>query len=641
MSNEEIDEQAEYSAPHQRAKNVWGSLRQLGGRLAPERFKLSIVVVLIVASVVLSVFAPRILGQAVDIIYSGYIGAKLPAGTDLATLIAQAEAEGNTDYAKMLASSGVTPGVGINFGLLGQKIILLIAMYAGAAFFSWISGYLLNLLVMRVVYRLREDIETKLNNLPLSYFDSRQRGDIMSRVTNDVDNVQNVLQQGFSQALNSVLRVIGIGAMMFIVSWLLALIALVALPLTAIVAGLLGSKSRAKFTQQWRETGSLNGHIEETFSGLELVRSFGRSEAMTEEFEKRNNALFSSAFSAQFLSGSIMPLMQFVSFISYVLIAVVGALRVAGGQITLGDATAFIQYSREFSQPLGQLGGLANMILSGVASSERCFELLDAEEQTPDTTTSELPEHTDGHVEFQDVHFSYSPTTPLIEGLSLSVNPGETVAIVGPTGAGKTTLVNLIMRFYDLDSGKILIDGIDTATLTRQQVRSRVGMVLQDAVLFEDTIAQNIRYGRLDATDEEVIEAAKATMVDRFVRQLPDGYETIIEPDAQNLSAGEKQLLTIARAHIADPSLLILDEATSSVDTRTEVLVQQAMNQLRSGRTSFVIAHRLSTIRDANLILMMRDGAIVESGSHTELIAARGDYYDLYMSQFQGAVAQE
>ena len=631
------EETAEYDAPNQRVKNLWGSTKQLGARLGPERRPLGVVVALIITSVVLSVLAPRILGQAVDVIYSGFIGGRLPAGADLQTLIDQANAEGNTDYAEMLAKSGVTPGVGIDFGLLGQKIGILIAMYVGAALFQWWSGYLLNLLVMRVVYRLREDIETKINTLPLAFFDSRQRGDIMSRVTNDVDNVQNALQQGFSQALNSLLRVVGIAAMMFILSWRLALIALIALPLTALVAGLLGSKSRNKFTEQWRETGRLNGHIEETFSGLELVRIFGRSEDMMAEFDERNDALYRSAFTAQFLSGSIMPLMQFVSFLSYVLIAVAGALRVASGNITLGDATAFIQYSREFSQPLSQLGGLANMVLSGLASSERCFELLDAEEQIPDRPTSQLPDHTDGHVEFDDVSFSYRPDTPLIENLSLAVSPGETVAIVGPTGAGKTTLVNLIMRFYDLDSGRILIDGIDTATLTRQQVRSRVGMVLQDAVLFEDTIAANIRYGRLEATDEEVVAAAEATMVDRFVRQLPEGYDTVIEPDAQNLSAGERQLLTIARAHIADPSLLILDEATSSVDTRTELLVQQAMNELRSGRTSFVIAHRLSTIRDADLILMMEDGRIVESGNHEELLAAKGAYYRLYMSQFEGA----
>src|SRR5690625_3064760 len=537
----------------------------------------------------------------------------------------------------MLASSGVVPGQGIDFHALGMLIAGLIGLDVAAGGCQWAAGYLLNLLVMRVVYGLREEVETKLHNLPLSYFDSRQRGDIMSRVTNDVDNVQNALQQGFSQGLNSLLRVVGIAAMMFIVSWHLALIALISLPLSVAVAGVLGSISRVKFTEQWRQTGRVNGHIEETFSGLELVRSFGRAQDMLEEFDQRNEALYRSAFTAQFLSGMIMPLMQFVSFLSYVLIAVAGALRVASGHITLGDATAFIQYSREFSQPLSQLGGLANMVLSGLASSERCFELLDAEEQTPDHPTSQLPRHTDGHVEFDDVSFSYRPDTPLIENLSLAVSPGETVAIVGPTGAGKTTLVNLIMRFYDLDSGRILIDGIDTATLTRQQVRSRVGMVLQDAVLFEDTIAANIRYGRLEATDEEVVAAAEATMVDRFVRQLPEGYDTVIEPDAQNLSAGERQLLTIARAHIADPSLLILDEATSSVDTRTELLVQQAMNELRSGRTSFVIAHRLSTIRDADLILMLEDGRIVESGNHEELLAAKGAYYRLYMSQFEGA----
>src|SRR5690625_4788585 len=631
------EETAEYDAPNQRVKNLWGSTKQLGARLGPERRPLGVVVALIIASVVLSVLAPRILGQAVDVIYSGFIGGRLPAGADLQTLIDQANAEGNTDYAEMLAKSGVTPGVGIDFGLLGQKIGILIAMYVGAALFQWWSGYLLNLLVMRVVYRLREDIETKINTLPLAFFDSRQRGDIMSRVTNDVDHVQNALQQGFSQALNSLLRVLGFAAMMFILSWRLALIALIALPLTALVAGLLGSRSRNKFTEQWRETGRLNGHIEETFSGLELVRIFGRSEDMMAEFDERNDALYRSAFTAQFLSGSIMPLMQFVSFLSYVLIAVAGALRVASGHITLGDATAFIQYSREFSQPLSQLGGLANMILSGVASFERCHELLDADEQTPDQASPTPPREARGHVEFRDVTFSYTPQTSLIHGLTLDVAPGQTVAIVGPTGAGKTTLVNLIMRFYELDAGQILIDGVDTATMTRAAVRTQVGMVLQDAVLFEDTIANNIRYGRLDATDDEVVQAAQATMVDRFVRQLPHGYDTIVEADAQNLSAGERQLLTIARAYIANPSLLILDEATSSVDTRTEMAVQQAMNRLRSGRTSFVIAHRLSTIRDADVIVMMENGQIVETGSHAELISSEGAYHRLYMSQFEGS----
>lgn len=626
-----------HSPPNARATNLGASTRLLLGRLRPERGPLSIVIALITVSVTLAVIAPRVLGRAVDLIYAGYLGAKLPPDADVEALVAQAQQQGRTNYAEMLANSGVVPGQGIDFHTLGQLISLLIGMYVVAALFQWGAGYLLNLLVMRVVYRLREEVEAKIHSLPLAYFDSRQRGDIMSRVTNDVDNVQNALQQGFSQGLNSLLRVVGIAAMMFIVSWHLALIALIALPLSVLVAGVLGSKSRAKFSEQWRQTGRVNGHIEETFSGLELVRAYGRADDMLEEFDRRNEALYRSAFTAQFLSGAIMPLMQFVSFLSYVLIAVAGALRVASGHITLGDATAFIQYSREFSQPLSQLGGLANMILSGVASFERCHELLDADEQIPDQPSPTPARQTRGHVEFRDVTFSYSPQTSLIQGLTLDVQPGQTVAIVGPTGAGKTTLVNLIMRFYELDAGQILIDGVDTATMTRAAVRTQVGMVLQDAVLFEDTIANNIRYGRLDATDDEVVEAAQATMVDRFVRQLPLGYDTIVEADAQNLSAGERQLLTIARAYIANPSLLILDEATSSVDTRTEMAVQQAMNRLRSGRTSFVIAHRLSTIRDADVIVMMENGQIVETGSHTELIASEGAYHRLYMSQFEGS----
>jgi len=626
-----------HSPPTTRATNLRASTRLLLGRLRPERGPLSIVIALITVSVTLAVIAPRVLGRAVDLIYAGYLGAKLPADADVDALVAQAQQQGRTNYADMLANSGVVPGASIDFHALGQLIALLIGMYVVAALFQWGAGYLLNLLVMRVVYRLREEVETKIHTLPLAYFDSRQRGDIMSRVTNDVDNVQNALQQGFSQGLNSLLRVVGIAAMMFIVSWHLALIALIALPLSVLVAGVLGSKSRARFSEQWRQTGRVNGHIEETFSGLELVRAFGRADDMLEEFDRRNEALYRSAFSAQFLSGAIMPLMQFVSFLSYVLIAVAGALRVASGHITLGDATAFIQYSREFSQPLSQLGGLANMILSGVASFERCHELLDADEQTPDQPSPTPPREARGHVEFRDVTFSYTPQTSLIHGLTLDVAPGQTVAIVGPTGAGKTTLVNLIMRFYELDAGQILIDGVDTATMTRAAVRTQVGMVLQDAVLFEDTIANNIRYGRLDATDDEVVQAAQATMVDRFVRQLPQGYDTIVEADAQNLSAGERQLLTIARAYIANPSLLILDEATSSVDTRTEMAVQQAMNRLRSGRTSFVIAHRLSTIRDADVIVMMENGQIVETGSHAELIASEGPYHRLYMSQFEGS----
>ncbi|MFD2773346.1 ABC transporter ATP-binding protein, partial [Leucobacter albus] len=468
-----------------------------------------------------------------------------------------------------------------------------------------------------------------------------QRGDVLSRVTNDVDNIQQALQQAFSQLVQSALMIIGIMAMMFVVSWQLALIALIALPLSAIIAGVVGVRAQKLFAAQWKNTGELNGHIEESFTGHELVRIFNREKEMTEEFDRRNEGLFGAAFKAQALSGAIMPSMNFVQSLIYVLIAVAGALRVTSGTMTLGDVTAFIQYSREFAQPVGEMASMANMLQSGVASAERTFELLDADEQDEETETASLPERTEGHVRFENVSFSYDPESKLIEDLSLEARPGHTIAIVGPTGAGKTTLVNLIMRFYELDGGRILLDGVDITELSRSALRSHVGMVLQDAWLFDGTIRENIRYGRLDATDEEVVAAAEATMVDRFVRQLPDGYDTVLAENASSLSAGERQLLTIARAFIANPSLLILDEATSSVDTRTEVLVQQAMRALRSDRTSFVIAHRLSTIRDADTILMMESGRIVEQGSHEELLARGGAYYALYQSQFAGEIDEE
>jgi ATP-binding cassette subfamily B multidrug efflux pump len=623
-------------APAKKAQHFWPSAKRLMGLLGPERAKMTIVVALVVVSVVLTVIAPKILGQAVDTIFNGVIGSQLPAGVPLAQIVEQTRASGNNDFADLLEKSNIVPGEGIDFTVLGRLIIIVLLMYIVASALNWAQGYILNGLVMRVVFRLRQDIEVKLNKLPLRYFDSRQRGDTMSRVTNDVDNIQAALQQAFSQLVQSALTVIGIVVIMFIVSWQLALIALIALPLSAIIAGVIGSRSQKLFAAQWKNTGSLNGHIEESFSGLELVRVFGRDKEMVAEFDERNEKLYSASFGAQFVSGMIMPAMTFVSYLSYVLIAVVGGLRVASGQMTLGDATAFIQYSREFSQPLGQIAGMANMLQSGVASAERTFELLDADEQDADTVTAELPARTDGHVQFDGVSFSYDPEKPLIENLSLEAKPGNTVAIVGPTGAGKTTLVNLVMRFYELTGGRILLDGVDITQISRGVLRSRVGMVLQDAWLFEGTIRENIRYGRLDATDDEVVEAAKATMVDRFVRQLPDGYDTVLDADGGSVSAGERQLITIARAFIANPSLLILDEATSSVDTRTELLVQHAMAALRTDRTSFVIAHRLSTIRDADMILVMENGRIVEQGDHDTLLAAKGAYYSLYMTQFRG-----
>lgn len=600
----------------------------------------SLVVLLVVGSVVLTVIAPRILGDAMDVIFNGVLGRSLPEGVPIDVIIEAARAEGNVQFADMLAGADVVPGHGIDFAALGRLIIIVIALYAGASFLMWWQGWLLNRLVMRVVFKLRQDIEEKINRLPLRFFDSRQRGDILSRVTNDVDNIQSALQQAFSQLVQSLLTVIGIGAMMFIVSWQLALIALIALPLSGIIAGVVGVRAQRLFAAQWKSTGDLNGHIEETITGRELVHVFNRDAEMAEEFDERNEKLYDAAHKAQFLSGTIMPAMQFVSYLTYVLIAVAGALRVTAGQLTLGDVTAFIQYSREFSQPLGEMAGMANMLQSGVASAERTFELLDAEEEGTETDIAELPERANGHVTFENVSFSYDPDQPLIEDLSLAATPGQTVAIVGPTGAGKTTLVNLVMRFYELQGGRITLDDVDVTHLSRAELRGHIGMVLQDAWLFSGTIRENIRYGRLTATDDEVVAAAEATMVDRFVRQLPEGYDTVIEENASSLSSGERQLLTIARAFIANPSLLILDEATSSVDTRTEVLVQQAMRRLRADRTSFVIAHRLSTVRDANTILMMEDGRIVEHGTHEDLLAREGAYFRLYQAQFAGAIEE-
>lgn len=625
--------------PAKKAKHFWPSAKRLFSLLAPERIAIAIVLAMVIIAVVLNVVAPRVLGNAMDVIFSGVISSNLPTGATQEQVIEGLRAQGQDQFADMLSGMELTPGAGIDFTLLGRLIMLVLGMYLVASLFMWLQGYVLNKVVMRVVYNLRRDVEAKLNRLPLNYFDTRQRGDLLSRVTNDVDNVQQALQQAFAQLIMSALSLIGITVMMFVVSWQLALIALIALPLSAIGAGVIGARSQKLFAEQWKNTGHLNGHIEESFSGHDLVRVFGREKESLEQFDERNEALYKASFGAQFVSGMIMPVMQFISYLSYVGIAVVGGLRVASGSMTLGDATAFIQYSREFNQPLGQMAGMANMLQSGVASAERVFELLDAEEQDPDTATAALPPRTDGHVEFENVSFSYSAEKPLIENLSFAARPGQTVAIVGPTGAGKTTLVNLVMRFYELDAGRITVDGVDITQISRAELRSRVGMVLQDAWLFGGSIYDNIRYGNLDATEEQVLEAARATYVDRFVRALPDGYDTVIDEEGNNVSAGEKQLITIARAFLADPSLLILDEATSSVDTRTELLVQHAMAALRSDRTSFVIAHRLSTIRDADVILVMEDGRIVEQGSHRDLLEARGAYYRLYMSQFAAAAA--
>ena len=533
----------------------------------------------------------------------------------------------------------VTPGVGIDFSLLSEILLVALGLYVVSSLLLWWQGYLLNAAVQRSIYRMRNEVQGKINRLPLSYFDRSPRGELLSRVTNDIDNISQALQQTLSQLLTSLLTVIGVVIMMFVVSPMLALIALVTIPISVLVTGVIGKRAQKQFVAQWRTTGELNGHIEEAFTGQSLVKVFGRRAEVEEVFRQRNEGLYSSSFAAQFISGMIMPTMMFIGNLNYVIIAVVGGLRVASGTMNLGDVQAFIQYTRMFTQPLTQVASMANLLQSGVASAERVFEVLDAPEHEPDATGALNPVR--GQVDFDHVAFSYTPDKPLITDLNLHVRPGQTVAIVGPTGAGKTTLVNLIMRFYELNSGRILLDDVDISAVPRAALRSQVGMVLQDTWLFHGTIRDNIAYGRPDASEDEIHAAAEATYVDRFVHSLPDGYETMIDEEGSNISAGEKQLVTIARAFLADPALLILDEATSSVDTRTEVLVQHAMAALRTDRTSFVIAHRLSTIRDADVILVMENGSIVEQGSHHELLEARGAYWALYNAQFSGAIEDE
>ncbi|MFY1586794.1 ABC transporter ATP-binding protein [Micromonospora sp. WMMD734] len=627
--------------PAEKSMNFGPSARRLLGRLRPHRVTLTGIIALAVTSVGFGVIGPKILGHATDIIFAGVIGRQLPAGSTVDQAVSGMRAAGNDNLADMVARMDVVPGAGIDFDALGRTLLFALGLYVVASLLMWWQGWLLNGVVQATVLRLRAEVEEKLNRLPLPYFDRQPRGELLSRVTNDIDNISQTLSQTLSQLLTSLLTVVGVLAMMFWISPLLALVALVAVPLSVIVTQQIAKRSQRKFIAQWTHTGELNGQIEEAFTGHELVKVFGRSPEVEASFHAKNEELFRASFGAQFISGIIMPAMMFVGNLSYVAIAVVGGLRVASGSMSLGDVQAFIQYSRQFTQPLTQVASMANLLQSGVASAERVFAVLDADEQSPDPATPARVVEPHGRVEFENISFRYDPETPLIDDLSLVAEPGHTVAIVGPTGAGKTTLVNLVMRFYELDAGRITLDGVDITTLRRDDLRGRIGMVLQDTWLFGGTIRDNIAYGRPDATEEEILAAARATFVDRFVRSLPDGYDTVIDEEGSNVSAGEKQLITIARAFLAEPSLLILDEATSSVDTRTEVLLQRAMAALRSDRTSFVIAHRLSTIRDAHLILMMENGRIVEQGTHQQLLAARGAYHRLYQAQFAAAVVDD
>jgi ATP-binding cassette subfamily B multidrug efflux pump len=589
--------------PAEKSQNFLPSGKRLLGRLRPDRMALTVVIGLGVVSVALNVVGPKILGQATTLIFTAFL-----------------------THTK------------IDFNQLEIILGSVLLLYVFASVFSYLQSYVLNGVTQRTVYRLREEVESKINRLPLTYFDKVQRGEVLSRVTNDIDNIAQSLQQTLSQALTSVLSVLGVLVLMFIISPLLAVIVLVTVPLTLLITTLIARRSQKLFVQQWKNTGELNAQIEETFTGHSLVKVFGRQREVEQRFGEKNEQLFRASFGAQFVSGIIMPSSMFIGNLVYVAIAVVGGLLVIAKSLQVGDIQAFIQYSRQFTQNVTQLGSMANLLQSGVASAERVFELLDADEQTPDSSPAEVPTTSTGTLAFENVSFRYEPETPLIDDLSLVAKPGQTIAIVGPTGAGKTTLVNLMMRFYELDGGRITLDGVDISKMTRHELRSRMGMVLQDTWLFGGTIRDNIAYGRTDATEEEIMEAARATYVDRFVHSLPDGYDTVLDDEASNVSAGEKQLLTIARAFLARPNVLILDEATSSVDTRTEVLVQQAMNALRKDRTSFVIAHRLSTIRDADLILVMEHGSIVEQGTHAQLLEANGAYARLYAAQFAAPI---
>jgi ATP-binding cassette, subfamily B, fatty acid transporter len=617
-------------APTERSRDFKGSAIRLVKRLTPQRGLTTLVILLGIGGIAIGVIGPRILGHATDLLFNGVIGRQLPAGLTKEQAIEAARARGDNTFADLLSGMNVVPGRGVDFGAVGRTLLLALGLYLLAALLVWLQARLLNVAVQRTMVALRSDVEDKIHRLPLRYFDSRQRGEVLSRVTNDVDNIQTSLSMTISQLLTSLLTVVAVVAMMLTISPLLTLLTVLTVPLSLWATRAIARRSQRHFVAQWANTGRLNAHIEETYSGFTVVKTFGHRARAQEQFREVNDDVYHAGFGAQFFSGLISPATTFIGNLSYVAVAVVGGIQVATGQITLGSIQAFIQYVRQFNQPLTQVAGMYNTLQSGIASAERVFDLLDAGEESPDPAAalaSPDGEIRTGRVEFQNINFSYQPGTPVIEDLSLVAEPGSTVAIVGPTGAGKTTLVNLLMRFYEVDSGRILIDGVDISSVSRRSLRSRIGMVLQDTWLFGGTIYDNIAYGRPEASEDEVIEAAKTAYVDRFVHTLPDGYRTWVSDDGGNISAGEKQLITIARAFLARPQLLVLDEATSSVDTRTELLIAHATAELRRDRTSFIIAHRLSTIRDADTILVMEAGRIVERGSHAELLARRGEYW--------------
>jgi ATP-binding cassette subfamily B protein len=629
--------------PAEKAKDFRATFFRLLRELKPERKWIGLVSVVALFSTAGQVFGPKILGNAINKLMDGLVGKLLgqyvPGGTTHDQAVAMLR-QAHNPVADMVASTNAIPGVGVDFAALGMVLLGLVALYLVATFFSWVAWYTMAGVSQRTVYRLRREVDQKLGRLPLKYFDTHPRGDTLSRVTNDIDNIANTLQQSLTQIITSIATIVGILAMMFWISPLLAVISLLVLPAAAIATMFIARRSQKQFADQWARTGTLNGLVEESHTGHAIVKVFGHQEDAIREFDEQNQHVYEASFKAQFISGIVMPTMNFIANLNYVAIAVIGGVQVASGTMSLGDVQAFIQYSRSFTQPITQTASIANLLQSTMASAERVFELLNEPEEIPDPVQPVVLDHVTGHVALDGVSFRYEPEKPLIENLTADVRSGEVLAIVGPTGAGKTTVVNLLMRFYDIDKGAIHIDGADTRQLTRDNLRHTFGMVLQDTWLFGGTIRENIAYGRENATEEQIVDAAKAAHVDHFVRTMPQGYDTVIDDDASNLSQGEKQLLTIARAFLADPEILILDEATSSVDTRTEVLVQKAMARLMKGRTAFVIAHRLSTIRNADEILVMDQGKIVEQGSHDELMARKGFYFDLYNSQFEEAIAE-
>lgn len=600
----------------EKAKDFKGTLKRLIGYLAPHKLQICAVFLMAILSTVFSIVTPKIMGKATTTLFEGLM-------------------------AKFTAIKMNQPVPSVDFDYIGHIILILIAFYIISAAFNYVQQLIMAGVAQKTVYNMRNDINNKLSRLPLKFFDSHTHGEILSRVTNDVDNISSTLQQSITQLITSMLTLIGIIVMMLTISPVLTLICIVTLPLYIFVTKVVASKSQKHFAQQQKSLGELNGHVEEMYTGHKIIKAFGHEEKSINEFDEINEKLYDAGWKAQFISGIIMPLMTFISNLGYVLICVVGGIFVTKERIKIGDIQAFIQYSKQFTQPIVQTANIANILQSTVASAERVFELLDEVEEIKDSEYNNVIESPKGEVKFEHVKFGYKEDATLIEDMNIDVKQGQTIAIVGPTGAGKTTLVNLLMRFYEINDGKITIDGVNIQDLNRGDLRSMFGMVLQDTWLYNGTIRENIGYGRSGATDEEIIKAAKAAHADHFIRTLPDGYDTILNEEASNISQGQKQLLTIARAILADPAILILDEATSSVDTRTESYIQKAMTELMKGRTSFVIAHRLSTIRDADLILVMNNGSVIEKGNHNELILEGGFYADLYNSQFTSGNLEE